>query len=88
MTATFKDIEGWLDEAKQKDATHMIVVTDSWSHENFPHYVMPGEDPADFEPGKTYYVEECYAPCETCMEGADSDGYDRGLDEGRAEAGK
>ena len=44
MTATRNDIVGWLEEAKQKGATHLIVACDTWDHDNYPVYVMPGED--------------------------------------------
>ncbi len=39
-----QDIRGWLEEGKKKGATHMIVVCDTFSHEDCPVFVMPGID--------------------------------------------
>ena len=40
MAATYEEIKGWLDEGrKRKDITHMIVVCDTWDHEDYPVYV-------------------------------------------------
>lgn len=45
MRATTRDdIKGWLDRAKQKGATHMIVACDTFDWEDYPVFVMPGED--------------------------------------------
>ena len=44
MTATIRDIMDWLDEAKRKKATHLIVVCDTWDHDNYPVYVYKGDD--------------------------------------------
>ena len=43
MTCSFDDITRWLDEAVHKGATHLIVGLDTFDHENFPVFVMPGE---------------------------------------------
>lgn len=40
---TREDIERWLNDAP-KGATHMIVVCDTFDYEDYPVYVMPGED--------------------------------------------
>ncbi len=37
-------IRGWLAEATKKGASHLVVVCDTWDHEDYPVYVMPGED--------------------------------------------
>ena len=44
MTATRQDIERWIKEAQQQKATHLVVVVDRYDHENYPVYVLPGED--------------------------------------------
>lgn len=44
MTATRMDIEGWLERAKEEGATHLIVACDTSDHDNYPVFVMPGED--------------------------------------------
>lgn len=45
MPATQDDIFGWLAEGKFQGATHVIVVCDSFDYDDYPVYVMPGEDP-------------------------------------------
>jgi hypothetical protein len=44
MAASREDIRGWLERAAQKGATHVIVVCDTFDHEDYPVEVMPGED--------------------------------------------
>lgn len=44
MTATKQDIEGWLQSAKQKGASHLIVAVDTFDHDNYPVYVGYNED--------------------------------------------
>lgn len=44
MAATRGEIERWFDEGVAKAATHMVVVVDTFDHEDYPVYVMPGED--------------------------------------------
>jgi hypothetical protein len=44
MATTQKDIEGWLKEAKKEGATHVIIVCDTFDHEDYPVSVMPNED--------------------------------------------
>lgn len=41
---TPNDIGTWFDEGKRGGATHLIVVFDSWDHEDYPVYVKPTED--------------------------------------------
>jgi hypothetical protein len=41
MTATRADIERWLEEGIKVKATHMIVITDTFSYSNYPHYIGP-----------------------------------------------
>lgn len=41
---TRQDLEIWLDRAREQDATHMIVVCDTFSCEDYPVFVKKGED--------------------------------------------
>lgn len=45
MTATRADIERWLEEGRDRGASHVIVARDSYDNDNFPLFVMPGQDP-------------------------------------------
>jgi hypothetical protein len=38
------DILRWLQDAKREGATHVIVVCDTFDHEDYPVQVKPGED--------------------------------------------
>ncbi len=44
MTATRMDIWFWFDAAVEMGATHLIVACDTFDFDNYPVYVMPGED--------------------------------------------
>ena len=44
MGTSQEDIRGWLERAKEKRATHLIVVCDTFDHDDYPVFVMPGED--------------------------------------------
>lgn len=44
MSTTKPEIKEWLEDGKKKGATHMIVVCDTFDHEDYPVYVLPGED--------------------------------------------
>jgi len=41
---TKDDIRGWLNRGKKQKATHMIVVCDTFSYEDFPVFVSKKED--------------------------------------------
>lgn len=45
MAATRQDIESWFDRGVAEGATHMIVVCDTYDHDDYPVFVKPGEDP-------------------------------------------
>lgn len=50
-TARVSDIKQWFKEGKRQKATHMIVVHDSFDHDDYPSYVKPTEhvqDRADY----------------------------------------
>ncbi len=44
MAASREDIRRWFIDGKTQGATHMIVVCDTFDHEDYPVYVKPGED--------------------------------------------
>ena len=44
MGTTRDDIRSWLQRAKSEGATHVIVVCDTYDHEDYPVEVKPGED--------------------------------------------
>lgn len=39
-----EEIREWLERGKAQGATHMIVVCDTFDYEDYPVFVMPGED--------------------------------------------
>ena len=41
---TRDNIRRWLEHGKKLNATHMIVISDTWSYEYMPSYVLEGED--------------------------------------------
>lgn len=43
MGTTRQDINKWFDEGVKKKATHMIVVCDTFDHEDYPVYVKKDE---------------------------------------------
>ena len=47
MTATIQDIKYWIETAKEKGATHLIVAVDRYDFENYPVYVSEKEDAHD-----------------------------------------
>jgi hypothetical protein len=42
-------ISEWFDRGVQKGATHMLVISDSFSYEYYPAYVQKGQDPRKIE---------------------------------------
>lgn len=44
FAAQRSDIEQWLAAGVEQGATHLIVAVDGWDHEDYPVYVMPGEN--------------------------------------------
>lgn len=44
MATTQAEIREWLERAKKNGATHVIVVCDTYDHEDYPVEVKPGED--------------------------------------------
>jgi hypothetical protein len=44
MAARIGDIRRWFEEGVANKATHMIVVCDTFDHEDYPVFVAPHED--------------------------------------------
>ena len=44
MATTREEIRQWLEDGKTKGSTHLIVVCDTFDHEDYPVYVSPSED--------------------------------------------
>ena len=44
MAATRTDIKHWFGQGVKQKATHMVVVCDTFDFEDYPIFVMPGED--------------------------------------------
>lgn len=41
---TRDEIQGWFERGVEQGATHMIVVCDTFDHDDYPVFVKPGED--------------------------------------------
>lgn len=44
MATTRENIRKWLRAAKKEGATHVVIATDTFDHDDFPVSVMPGQD--------------------------------------------
>ena len=44
MAATKQDLIAWFNRGVEQQATHMIVVCDTWDHEDYPVYVSSDQD--------------------------------------------
>lgn len=44
---TLSDIRGWFKNGLEKKATHLMVVCDTFDHEEYPVYVQGSEDVRD-----------------------------------------
>ena len=64
MSASFADLERWFDQGVAGGNTHMIVVTDTYSNDNFPVYVDETQDAwavyHEYSKGDFQRVEEVY----------------------------
>lgn len=68
MPATRSVIEGWLREARDQGATHLVVRCDSFDYRGgasdsccYPVYVMPGEDVRKITDGGGDRLMEVYS---------------------------
>ena len=44
MATSVDMIRQWLKEGKKQGATHTLIATDTFDHDDYPVYVMPGTD--------------------------------------------
>ena len=44
MAATKKDVDRWIQTAKEKGAKYIISVCDTFDYDDYPVYVMPDEN--------------------------------------------
>lgn len=61
---TKNDIRRWLQEGKEKGATHVIVMSDTYDYVYYPVHVMPGNNPREVgkkESGNDISVKEVYS---------------------------
>ena len=49
MRTTKEDLKRWLSRGKERGATHMIVVCDTFDYEDYPVYVKPDENVHEVE---------------------------------------
>lgn len=52
MAVSKQEFDNWIKEGKERGATHMISVYDSFDYDDYPVYVMPMDDL--FEKRKRY----------------------------------
>lgn len=45
ITGSYDETLDWLSRAKAIGATHLVVVWDSFETEQFPRFIMPGDNP-------------------------------------------
>lgn len=64
MVTTKAEISEWFERGSVLGATHMIVVCDTFSHEDYPVYVKPGESSreiaADYDDKNMQRIMEVY----------------------------
>ena len=44
MSTTVADLKGWFESGVRQGATHLVVVCDTFDHDDYPVYVKHGED--------------------------------------------
>lgn len=44
MATTKEDIKRWLERGKKRGSTHLIVVVDTFDHEDYPVFIQPEDD--------------------------------------------
>jgi hypothetical protein len=49
MGTSKEEIRDWLEKGKERGASHVIVVCDSFDHEDYPVYVEKGQNVRDVE---------------------------------------
>jgi hypothetical protein len=44
MATTIEDLKEWYERGKAEKATHMLVVCDTFDYEDYPVYILEGDD--------------------------------------------
>jgi hypothetical protein len=64
FAAGMADLDRWFEEGLRRGATHLIVVCDEFSREDFPVYVMPDQDVrsrlAEYDGVQMHAIHEVY----------------------------
>lgn len=60
MTYSRAEIEEDFKEAVRRGASHVLIACDSFDHDNYPIFVMPGNDPKTAAPTNGDRIDECY----------------------------
>jgi hypothetical protein len=63
MTTSKNTIRNWLARGKEKGASHVVVMCDTWDWTDYPAFAMPGQDPqeeAKKADGGMAKIMECY----------------------------
>jgi hypothetical protein len=64
MSTNRETIHTWLKQGKERNAIHMLVVCDTYDHEDYPVFVMTGENLAEiareYHGSNMQKVMECY----------------------------
>lgn len=59
---TVSTIRSWITKGLRKKATHVIVMCDTYDHDDYPVYVYEGENPREKAPvGNMQRILECYS---------------------------
>lgn len=61
MTWNVEQIKAAFTEGVSQGASHMLVGYDDFDYENYPIYVMPGNDPRKSKPVNGDRIDECYS---------------------------
>ena len=61
MATSRYEIKQWIEEGIEQGATHVIIMCDTFDYEDYPVYVMPGENPREkARRGEMQIIMECY----------------------------
>jgi len=61
MSTSVADLRGWFNQGLQQNATHMIIMCDTFDYEDYPVYVSRGENPRDVQTPSMGRIMECYS---------------------------
>jgi hypothetical protein len=61
MSTSVVDLRNWFNQGLQQDATHMIIMCDTFDYEDYPVYVSRGENPRNVQTPPMGRIMECYS---------------------------